>query len=415
MKKTSFAFLLAVFAGSIFFISCDKEEKNDYRNTDMNAVMGRISSSTTWSRDKIYLLVGRVVVNSGVTLTIEAGTIIKGKRGTGVLASALIIARGAKIKAVGTAQAPIIMTSEFDNITIGEKIGTSLRVSDRGFWGGLVLLGNAPISSREGDEHAIEGIPASDPWASYGGSDTADNSGILKYVSVRHAGVVFGSDNELNGITLGGVGNGTVVSHVEVFGNEDDGIEFFGGSVNVKYALIYGQGDDGYDIDQAWSGTLEEFVQISTDGSNAIFEIDGPESSGTNDGGRFTIKNGTCVTSAKQNDKFLAQLKSGGAQGEFNNVLFKSVTDQIIELTDSKTSVNYHMNNKLNFTGVIIISSASKAALLNDAGGGSAANAAFETIENSKIKIVETIPAGVGVSDKSEFDWTAAVMSGASF
>ena len=148
---------------------------------------GGIALDETWTADNIYILDRKVVVQDGVTLTIEPGTIIKGRSGTGSLSSALIVARGGKIMAEGTASQPIIMTAEADNITCGETAGTNLDETNRGLWGGLIVLGYAPCSfSGDVTQVQIEGIPADDTFGLYGGDDPADDSGVIQYVSIRH-------------------------------------------------------------------------------------------------------------------------------------------------------------------------------------------------------------------------------------
>lgn len=258
---------------------------------------GEISTDETWTADKVYVLKGRVFVSAGATLTIEPGTIIKGAEGTGTNASALIIAKGAKINAQGTAAKPIIFTSVLDNIAVGETMGTNLDETDTGKWGGVIILGDAPTSAENGDtETQIEGIPATETYGAYGGSNAADNSGIFTYVSIRHGGALIGAGNEINGLTLGGVGNGTTINNIEVISNLDDGIEFFGGTVNVDNALVGFQGDDGIDIDMNYSGTVDNFFVIGGTDSDEGLEIDGPEGSTYTDG-LFTLKNGTVTTS----------------------------------------------------------------------------------------------------------------------
>ena len=217
---------------------------------------GVIATSETWSADSIYILNGRVVVGDGATLTIEAGTIIKGKEGDGANASCLIVGKGGMLNAQGTAESPIVMTSVLDNINVGQRNGSNLDETDKGLWGGLIVLGNAPISA-DATEALIEGLPANEPWAVYGGTDANDNSGTLSYVSVRHGGTLIGDGNEINGITFGGVGSGTTVNNIEVFATLDDGVEFFGGTVNATNVSVTAQGDDAYDIDQAYSGTID--------------------------------------------------------------------------------------------------------------------------------------------------------------
>lgn len=255
---------------------------------------GAISANETWTADNIYLLVGKVVVEDGVTLTIEAGTIIKGAEGTGTLASALVVAQGGKINAVGTAAAPIIFTSVLDNIQPGEITGTNLDDADQGLWGGLVVLGRAPISAADGDVLSqIEGIPVDDIFGAFGGTDAADNSGTISYVSVRHGGALIGSGNEINGITLGGVGTGTTISNIEVVSNLDDGVEFFGGTVNVTNVIIGFCGDDAVDVDMNYAGTVTNFYILNGASSDEALEIDGPEGT-TYTTGLFSLTNGTC-------------------------------------------------------------------------------------------------------------------------
>ena len=223
----------------------------------------------TLSSDKIWLIKGRVVVGEGATLTIPAGTVIKAEPGSGADASTLIIARRGKIDAKGTASKPIIMTAKADNIQADgtyPSTGASLTVNSRGLWGGLLVLGKAP-SSFKGDvsELQIEGIPVSDTNGLYGGSVSDDNSGTMQYISIRHGGAEIGEGNEINRLTLGGVGSGTVIEHIEVIANVDDGIEFFGGTVNASYLLVWGQGDDALDIDQANSGIIDDAYVILED------------------------------------------------------------------------------------------------------------------------------------------------------
>ncbi|MCF8297991.1 MAG: hypothetical protein K9J13_10640 [Saprospiraceae bacterium] len=208
---------------------------------------GQGTGTVTWTSNYTYLLDGYVFVNSGQTLTIEAGTVIKGKAGTGENASALIVARGATINAIGTATDPIIFTAQADDLM------GSVPVLQRGLWGGLIVLGNAKLNSTPG-ETAIEGIPTTETRAIYGGSNDADNSGTIKYVSIRHGGSDIGEGNEINGLTLGGVGSGTTIEYVEVIANADDGVEFFGGAPQLKNIVTAFCGDDNFDYDEGFHG-----------------------------------------------------------------------------------------------------------------------------------------------------------------
>jgi len=351
MKKLILTLLFAV---ALVFTGCLKDDDTpiiieeitiiqdgggNNSGTPVVAVTGAISANTTWTNDNLYELNQKVVVEDGVTLTIEAGTIIKGKPGTGSLASALIIARGAKINAEGTSTNPIIFTSSSDNIDVGENAGTNLNESNRGLWGGLIILGKAPCSFK-GDltEVQIEGIPADDTFGLYGGTEADDDSGIIRYVSIRHGGALIGEGNEINGLTLGGVGNGTVIDNVEVIANVDDGIEFFGGTVNATNLLVWAQGDDGLDIDQAYSGTIDNAVVILGDASDHALEIDGREGTAT---GAFTLQNVTLIGNLNTSNGEYADFRSK-ATGTVSNVYaygFKESSD--VELDNNAVSQNF--------------------------------------------------------------------------
>ena len=324
MKK--FNSLLFTFAAVVIgFTSCvdgnDKPVVPVDPETDDVLVNTNISSNTTWETGKTYVLGGRIAVTSGNTLTIQPGVIVKGEVGSGSNATALIIARGAKIDAQGTATSPIIFTTVADEIMPGEIASPNLESDLSGLWGGLIILGKAK-ASLAGDvtETQIEGIPPSDTNGLYGGSDDADNSGILKYVSIRHGGANIGEGNEINGLTLGAVGSGTVIENIEVIGNQDDGIEWFGGTVNVKNAIIWNAGDDGLDTDQAWAGTLDNFIVVAGGETDHCLEIDGPE--GSYNAGH-TLMNGSIIG----ND--VAELGDfrDGARGTFQNIYFFNFAD----------------------------------------------------------------------------------------
>ncbi|MCF8346651.1 MAG: hypothetical protein K9G38_05525 [Bacteroidales bacterium] len=305
MKKISLLLIaaLAVFSTATM-TSCDGTGGTNTENLLYTGILveENISENTTWEAGNVYVLGGRITVLDGVTLTIEPGVIIKGQTGTGVNATALLVARGATINAEGTADMPIIFTSvadeiEPEDVEAGNFASPNLDPDINGLWGGVIVLGKAKISaSNDNDEDVseiqIEGIPTSDSNGLYGGSDDADNSGTIKYISIRHGGSNIGAGNEINGLTLGGVGSGTTIENVEVVANQDDGIEWFGGTVNVSNVVVWNVGDDGIDTDQSWAGTLDNFFVITVAGHS--FELDGPE--GTYEAGH-TIKNGTVITS----------------------------------------------------------------------------------------------------------------------
>jgi len=291
MRKLN-VFLLSLFM--VAFIGCnddddDNGEPSNGGNGNSKRISENITSNTTWESDKIHILADRISITNGATLTIEPGTIIKGEAGTGENATALVVARDGKIDAEGTADEPIIFTSVADEIEQGQVKSPNMSPDQNGFWGGVVVLGNAPISARA-ETIQFEGIPASDQTGQYGGSNPDHNAGTIKYISIRHGGSNIGDGNEINGLTLAGVGNQTTVEHIEVVANQDDGLECFGGTVDVKNAMVWKQADDAYDMDQAYKGTVDNFIAIKGSQSDHGLELDGPEGSKK---GIYTLKNGS--------------------------------------------------------------------------------------------------------------------------
>ena len=379
---------------------------------------GNITENKTLDASKIWLIKGRVSVIEGTTLTIPAGTIIKAASGTGADASTLIVARGGKIIANGTADNPIIMTAAADNIQVGgtyPESGPALKVDTRGLWGGLLILGRAPCSFKSDvTELQIEGIPTSDTNGLYGGSIADDNSGSFQYISIRHGGAEIGEGNEINGLTLGGVGSGTTVNQIEVLGNVDDGIEFFGGTVKATNLLVWGQGDDAIDVDQGYAGTIDGALVVLTAASDHGFEIDGPEGSAP---GRFTLKNATVIGAtddcdAEGVDGEMADFRKG-ATGDILNILFKEFAGgKDVELDASAdastytagtlTFVNIDILHPLDGNGNVCSDVESVDKIFDDKSDEST----FETDASTFAEIVTVQKEGNGLSDDSTFSWT---------
>jgi Secretion system C-terminal sorting domain len=233
--------------------------------------------TTTWDKDTVYQIKGFVFVNPGQVLTIQAGTVVKADTGSGTNATAFIVARGGKVVANGTAQEPIIFTSILENFSdpfaLDEK---------GGLWGGVIILGNAAINTVPAEKE-VEGLPTGDPRNNYGAiagvTNDADSSGVLRYVSIRYSGSALGANNEIQGLTLAGVGSKTVIDYVEIIYSTDDGIEFFGGKVGVKHAVVAFVDDDCYDYDQGFSGKGQFWfsLQKQSVGADRVGEWDGAD------------------------------------------------------------------------------------------------------------------------------------------
>lgn len=263
----------------------------------------RITADTTWTADNYYLMDGIVIVEDGVTLTIEPGTIIRGKNSAAVVGSAtefrpgmLIVSRGGKLIANGTAEQPIIFTDEWDNHFPWQNNGTSGTSVERtwnyrtggtvwseklnesydygaigdlhGVWGGVVLCGKAYVNNDGQNLGAatwtVEGMATSDTFLG-GGTDDDDSSGELSYVQIRYGGSVVKDGGEINGLTMYGVGRGTKIHHVEVYNNQDDGFEWFGGTVASKYLVGWGMGDDIFDSDAGFRGKNQFLFGVQRD------------------------------------------------------------------------------------------------------------------------------------------------------
>ncbi|HRY32508.1 MAG TPA: T9SS type A sorting domain-containing protein [Bacteroidales bacterium] len=242
-----------------------------YPATTITVNGGDMTTNTTWSAGQVYLLNGWVYVKDGVTLTIEPGTIIRGDKTN---KGSLIIERGAKLIAQGTAGQPIVFTS---NQAAGSR--------DYGDWGGIIICGRATVN-QPGGEATIEGGVG----AMYGGAaspDDDDNSGILEYVRVEFPGVAFAPNNEINGITFGGVGRGTTIDYLQVSYCGDDSYEWFGGTVNCKHLVAFRGWDDEFDTDNGFRGMLQFGVALrdpaiaDVSGSNG-FESDNDASGSGN-------------------------------------------------------------------------------------------------------------------------------------
>lgn len=343
-----------------------------------------ISVSTTWTADNTYNLRDQIFVMPGATLTIEAGTVVASTpsaNGSGSLA----VTRGAKIFVLGTKDKPVIMTSTNDvaTWTAGDpKTGTWREAANE--WGNLTILGEglisgshfggAPITINDNgnirqntklpdgmNRKQMEGLIAGfvgDPKVLYGGANDNDDSGTICYLSLRYTGRVVGLGNELNGLSLGGVGRETDISHVEIMNNVDDGVEIWGGTVHLKYISIWNIGDDSFDIDQGWRGKAQfifvvqgysvDAVQGSGVGDNG-FEMDGAEDSDAQPVTTGVIANATFIGQPVDGDHATAWRDN--ARVQFYNSIFMDTGERFVGLdnVDGDGAQGYGFNGTLSW------------------------------------------------------------------
>lgn len=310
------------------------------------------AGATQLTCDNVYIIDNKIYVPNGAELYIEPGTVLKGTGDNLADADALIVARGGQMFASGTAECPIIFTSagnvpSSSTITdplAGDPLDGTFPLSNRGHWGGVIMLGTAPnniVGTELGDNDidtgigAIEGLDLQFDINHYGAGpadatftafNDKDCSGVLRYVSIRHAGISIAANNEINGLTLGSVGAGTVLEHIEIVANADDGIEFFGGNVDLKYCAVTFVGDDGYDWDEGYSGRGQFWYSVEND-SDKGWECDGDDNSGSTFYSNPTVYNATMLGEGGSGDNALS-LKSE-TQGTIANSIFTAHEDAI--------------------------------------------------------------------------------------
>ena len=292
-------------------------------------------NSVTWSSDKIYELNGFVFVNPGDTLNIEAGTEIQGRLGGGADASALIVASGGVIQAEGTASDPIVFTSVRAE---EEELGRD----DRGLWGGVILLGDAPTNN--GSQVAVEGVPDNTGARILYGGQNADHSiGTFTFVSIRHTGTQLGNGDEIQGLTLGGVGAGSTIEYVESYASADDGFEWFGGTVNTKYLITAYESDDAFDIDQGFRGSNQFWLAVQ--GGNTAGRASEMDGAGSPEGAtpyaESIVSNATYIgmgpsvsdVSGDANDPFIIH-RDNNATSYHNSIFTGGRTNAGIQIED---------------------------------------------------------------------------------
>ncbi len=331
--KSKFLSILAVAA--LILTSCSDDDSNNTGggNPTNENLAGNITENLTLDASVTYKMTGAVIVKNGVTLTIPAGTTIEAiAGGTDVY---LLVERGGKIIADGTAEAPITFTSAAATPKAGD-------------WGGVILNGKAPISRQAGaiSEAATEINNA----ILFGGDVAADNSGILDYVIVEYTGARIDDEAEHNGITCNGVGSGTTISNIVIKNGDDDAIEFFGGTVNVSNILVINCTDDMFDFSQGYTGTVTNaygvreasYLAVTVDprGVEADGNLDGNSPTDINQSAftinGITIVNKGAATEATMQDVFKVRR---GAKATITNAYVKfSAGVAVLDLVDLKDS-----------------------------------------------------------------------------
>lgn len=347
MRNAFLASLLVVALSSVAFAQVN------VNNLPVVTLSGQITTSQTLSAGIVYDLSGQVTVTNGATLTIPAGTnFIATTTANG--AGALNVAQGAQIHVLGENENPVIFTSDADvaTWTNGDRsTGTWREAANE--WGNLTIQGNGYISEdmppmtftntpapSASNIAQMEGLTAAfpgDPTTIYGGGNDDDDSGTLRYVSFRYGGRVVGLTNELNGLSLGGIGRETDISNVEIMNNVDDGIEIWGGTVNIKNASIWNIGDDSFDVDQGWRGKAQfifivqgysvDARQGSGVGDNC-FEVDGGEQSNYQPLTTARIENATIIGQPLDGDHGTAW--RDGARVQYRRLIMTDVGDDVV-------------------------------------------------------------------------------------
>ncbi len=320
-----------------------------------------ITGPATWTADNTYNLLDQIYIQDGATLTIEAGVVIasnptaNGKAG-------LAVTRGGKLIAIGTQDEPIIFTSTADVATwdplpshpTGKDPKTGVWRAAAREWGNVTFMGKAYISEDipalqnesfpdPGNYATMEGLIGEivdDPNTLYGGGDDDDNSGTLSYVSFRYGGRVADLTVELNGLSLGGIGRETQIDHIDIMNNVDDGIEIWGGTVNLKYVNIWNIGDDSFDVDQGWRGkaqfglivqgySLNPSAQGGGVGDN-VFEMDGAEESDFQPVTTATLYNFTAIGQPAGNGGDHGTAWRDNARIQYRNCIIMDLGERLV-------------------------------------------------------------------------------------
>ncbi len=357
---------------SKFLLSCLVAAVAVQANAAEVIVSGDITTSVTWTANNTYNLQGQVFVLAGATITIEPGTVVASSAG-----GSLAVCRGARIDCEGTASNPIIFTSKTDYDTWTPANPRGVWRASCNEWGNLTIMGRgfvgkygngapstntaAPSATNYALMEGLTPAGGSDERTRYGGGDDQDDSGSLRYTSFRYGGLVVGLTNELNGLSLGALGQQTQIDHIEIMNNVDDGIEIWGGKVDLRYFSIWNIGDDSFDLDHGWRGRgqfgliVQGYSRNAASGSgvcDSMIEIDGAAKSDAQPVSTVALYNMTLIgqpLSAKRAIKY-----RDGARLQLNNSIVMDAGEAVVrndgsdnEATDGQTG--YGFNGTLSF------------------------------------------------------------------
>lgn len=314
--------LLIMLLGSTlgYFVVVNKDNMSNPPFNNAVEITDAILKDTLWTHNNTYYLNSVIFVEGSAKLTIEPGTQILGKPG-----SALIITRDASIYARGKSDAPILFSSA---APAGKR-----RAGD---WGGIVLLGSAPVN--QANPH-IEGIDKLDSRGQFGGNDRNSNCGVIEYTRIEFAGYEVYANNELNGLTLGGCGDSTIIRHVQVHRALDDGIEVFGGTVWLDHIIVTGAQDDGFDWDMGWQGGVQYLIvqHYPEQGDNALEGDNNKQNPQAEPRSTPTFSNVTLIGAAQSDKKQRAMVLREGSGGHFMNFIASGFTGELIDIRGQET------------------------------------------------------------------------------
>lgn len=323
-KKTIKCVKLLLLAFSVFILNaCEPEKTGNAENGDNSTISGDVTENVTLKSGETYKLSGEYRVKNGAALTIEEGVTIVAIDDD--IVDYILIEQGGKIIAQGTASNPIVMTSE---------------KKEYGAWGGLHICGYASTNVEGGTGNSEIGN------AVYGGNNDNDNSGIIRYVRIEYSGYAFDEERESNGFTFYGVGRETTAEYLETYMGSDDGFEFFGGTVNIRYAIAKNCSDDSFDWTEGWRGKAQFIVAYQENSTtlgydcDCLFECD-------NNGNNFAatptahpiIANATLIGNNSADGKMGIRLRAGTEVEIYNSIIMGKSQPLIVETNETETAL----------------------------------------------------------------------------